>query len=277
MKTPYLIFLLSACILTLPLFSSAQRSDSQFLARYSYPIFVVTGNQQHTGTAFFYRSGDTTFLVSNYHAIKGMSPLKQVITFTADTLFLKYPVKNSHESKVMAIDISKEITGETEIFSMVDRVDLFKIAVEAPGDADILFINDLIDEDYLNVQPEEVVVFGYPTNPGSIPVFYSRQQRLEGRVNPDGFTDYDASLQLNFPVTSDSARAILNGTARYYFFIKPYAAQGYSGAPVFGKFRDVDNEVIYRFAGVIFAGQPTTRQTWTIRGAVVLQYLQGEL
>jgi hypothetical protein len=277
MKTRYLFFLVSACILVFPLFSSAQASYNQSLAKYSYPIFVVADKQQYTGTAFFYRSGDTTFLVSNYHAIKGMSPLKQAITFSADTLFLKYPLKQSYEFKVMAIDIREEITGATEIFSMVNRIDLLKIAVKTPEDADIHFINDLIDQDYLNAGPEEVVAFGYPTIPGSIPPFYSRQQRLEGKINHDGFTDYDASLQLNFPATSDSARAILNGTARYYYFIKPYAAQGYSGAPVFGKFRNADNQVIYRFVGVIFAGQPATRQTWAIKGTVALQYLQGEL
>src|SRR3990170_5719304 len=138
-----------------------------------------------------------------------MSPLKQTITFNADTLFLKYRVKNSYEFRVMAINVSEAITGATEIFSMVDRIDLLKIPVETPADADILFINDLIDEDYLNIEPEEVVVFGHPTNPGSIPAFYSRQQRLEGKVNLKGFTDYDASLKLNFPATSDSARAIL--------------------------------------------------------------------
>jgi hypothetical protein len=277
MKTSYLNFLLSVYLMAVPILSQAQMSDSQLLAKYSYAIFAVTGDQQYTGTAFFYRSGDTSFLVSNYHAIKGMSPLKKVITFDADTLYLKYPVKNSHEFKVIAIDISEEITGKTEIFSMVDRIDLLKIPVEAPEDADILFINDLIDEEYLNAEPEEVVVFGYPTSPGSIPAFYSQQQRLEGKVNPDGFTDYDASLRLNFPSASDDARAILGRTSRYYYFIKPYAAQGYSGAPVFGKFRNADNEIIYRFTGVIFAGQPTTRQTWAIKGTVALRYLQGEL
>jgi hypothetical protein len=277
MKTQPSLFLSSACLLALPFLSSAKTSDNQPLSKYSYPIFAVTGNQQYTGTAFFYRSGDTSFLVSNYHAIKGMNPLKQVINFTTDTLFLKYPVKNSHESKLMAINISDEITGETEIFNMVDRIDLLKIPVEMPGDADILFINDLIDEDYLIKEPEEVIVFGYPTRPGSVPAFYSHQQRLEGKVNPYGFADYDASLKLNFPNASDSARAIVNATARYYYFIKPYAAQGYSGAPVFGKFRNANNEVIYRFTGVIFAGQPATHQTWAIRGGVALKYLRGEL
>jgi hypothetical protein len=277
MKTSYLNFLLFVCVMTIPVLSLAQMSDSQSLAKYSYPIFAVSGDQQYTGTAFFYRSGDTTYLVSNYHAIKGMSPLKKAITFSADSLYLKYPVRNSHEFKVVGIDTREEITGKTEIFSMVSRIDLLKIPLETPADADIFFINDLIDEGYLNTEPEEVFVFGYPTDPGSVPAFYSRQQRLEGKVNPNGFIDYDASLRLNFPTTSDDARAILGGTSRYYYFIRPYAAQGYSGAPVFGKFRNADNEIIYRFTGVIFAGQPTTRQTWAIKGAVALKYLQGEL
>lgn len=277
MKTSYTIFLLFVCMGLKPLLATAQMSDNQSLAKYSYPIFAVEDNQQFTGTAFFYKSGDTSFLVSNYHAIKGMSPLKKAITFNVDTLFLKYPVKNSHEVKVIPIDISEETTGKTEIFSMVDRIDLLKIPMLIPQDADIFFINELIDEDYLDAEPEEVVVFGYPTNPGAIPAFYSQQQRLEGRINPNGFTDYDASLRLNFPATSDNARAILGGTSRYYYFIKPYAAQGYSGAPVFGKFRNATNDIIYRFTGVIFAGQPTTRQTWAIKATVALKYLQGEL
>lgn len=277
MKTSYLIFLLSVCMEVFPVVATAQMNDNQSLAKYSYPIFAVADNQQYTGTAFFFRSGDTSFLVSNYHAIKGMSPLKKIITFNVDTLFLKYPVKNSTEFKVMPIDIREETVGKTEIFSMVDRIDLLKISLAVPGDADVHFINELIDEDYLTAEPEEVVVFGYPTEPGTIPAFHSRQQRLEGRINPNGFDDYDASLRLNFPPSSDNARAILGGTARYYYFIKPYVAQGYSGAPVFGKFRNANNEVIYRFTGVIFAGQPTTRQTWAIKGAVALKYLQGEL
>ena len=266
--------ILILCALALPFISSAQASDLHSLSKYSYPIFAITGDQQYTGTAFFYRSGDTTFLVSNYHAIKGMSPLKKMISFKADSLFLKYRVKKSYDFKVMAIDISDENTGETEIFSMVDRIDLLKIPVEIPDEADILFINDLIDPDYLNEEPEQVVAFGYPTKAGSVAAFSSRQQRLEGNVNPAGYDDYANSLQSNFPEASDSAKAIMIETARYYYFIKPYASQGYSGAPVFGKFRNNNNEVIYRFTGVIFAGQPGTKQTWAIKGDVALQYLE---
>ncbi len=260
-----------------PTLSQGQASDLHSLSKYSYPIFAMSGNQQYTGTAFFYQSGDTNYLVSNYHAIKGMSPLKQVINFKADTIFLKYPVKNSRDFEVLAIDVSEEITGETEIFSMVNRIDLLKIPVDIPEGAAILFINDLIDPDYLNAEPEEIVAFGYPINPGKVPAFFSRQQRLEGLVNPAGFSDYFTSLHTNFPTSSDSARAIISGTSRYYYFIKPYAPQGYSGAPVFGKFRTSDDKIIYRFTGVIFAGQPSTRQTWAIKGSVALQYLQGDL
>jgi hypothetical protein len=275
MKTTGLILLSPLYMLASSLFSSAQANEFQSLGKYSYPIFTVIGKQQHTGTAFFFRSGDTSFLVSNYHAIKGMNPLKQVISFNADTLYLKYPVRNSRQVKLWSIDISEARTGETEIFSMVDRIDLLKIPVNLPADADIFFINDLIDENYFSADPEEIVVFGYPTGKGSVPPFYSQQHRLEGKINPNGFTDYDAALRTSFPDASDSARAIVGSTSRYYYFIRPYADRGYSGAPVFGKFRTSNNEIVYRFTGVIFAGQPATKQTWAIKGLVALQYLQN--
>ena len=277
MKTLILPRFMAICMALPAVLSANASDDSMALSRYSYPIFALSGKQQFTGTAFFYRSGDTAFLVSNYHAIKGMSPLKQSITFNSDTLFLKYPVRYSDETKLLPIDVSDEATGQTEIFSMVDRIDLLKIPLSLPEDADIHFINDLIDPAYFDAVPEDVLVFGFPTQAGSIPTFYSRQQRLDGQVNLQGFADYDASLRVNFPNSSDSARAILGATSRYYYFIKPYAAQGYSGAPVIGRFRTADNKVIYRFMGVIFAGQPLTRQTWAIKGSIALQYLRGSL
>ena len=204
-----------------------------------------------------------------------MNPLKKVINFKSDSLFLKYPIKNSYATKILSIDISSKVTGETEIFSMVDRIDLIKIPVEIPDDANIEFINDLIDTDYLDAEAEEIVAFGFPTRSGALPAFFSRKQRFEGRINTNGFDDYAVSLRANFPKASDSARAIIAGTERYYYFIKPFAPQGYSGSPVFGKFRNENDEVIYRFIGVIFAAQPATQQTWAIKGTVALQYLSG--
>jgi hypothetical protein len=277
MKTTRIAWLSTLFIFGLSLYSGAQSPDSDYLARYSYPIFALEGKRQYTGTAFLYRAGDSIFLVSNYHAIKGMSPLRQAITFTADTLYFKYPLKDVDGFNLMAIDISEASIGATEVFSMVDRIDLLKIPIALPVDADVQYINDLIDPTYMDETPEEVLVFGFPPGKGSIPAFYSRQQRLHGSVNEKGFIEYDASLRRSNPGTSERARKVISETARYYYFIRPYAAQGYSGAPVFGKFRNADNEIVYRFTGVVFAGQPNTRQTWAIKGAVALQYLQGEL
>lgn len=65
-----------------------------------------------------------------------MSPLKKTSTFNSDTLYLKYSVKDSGGSKVLPIDVSDAAIGETEIFSMVDRIDLLKIPMELPGDAE---------------------------------------------------------------------------------------------------------------------------------------------
>jgi len=135
MKTIPFLCILSTFFVT-PMISGAQDPAKESLSRYSYPIFTVTGKQQHTGTAFFFKQGDTSFLVSNYHAIKGMNPLQQNINFQVDSLFLKYPVKNSAETKLITLDISEEVTGKTEIFSMVNRIDLMKIPVDLPEDAD---------------------------------------------------------------------------------------------------------------------------------------------
>ena len=273
MKTPAFFYIIFSCLA----FQGFSRSPEPVSPEaYSYPIFVVTGKQQFTGTAFFYRSGDTTFLVSNYHAIKGMSPVKQQINFSSDTLYLKYPVVGSAQTKVVAIDVSDDVTGTTELFSMVDRIDLLKIPFNVPADADLRYINDLIDPAYADEEPEQVLVFGFPTGAGAIPAFYSKQQKLEGAVNPDGFAEYDASLRVNFPAASDSAKALIGGSARYYYFLRPYAAQGYSGAPVLGRFRTPDGRAFYRFVGVVFAGQPATRQTWAIKGSVALDYLENE-
>jgi hypothetical protein len=277
MKNRDFFLLLCAQMTMIPILGKAQENESERLAKYSYPVFVVVDHRQHTGTAFFYRSADSVYLVSNYHMIKGMSPMKRSIDFISDTLFLKYPVKGSRDWKLTAIDIGKESIGETEIFSMVDRIDLLKIPVDLPDDADIQFINDLIDPGYDHAVPEEVVVFGYPVPSGSIPPFYSRQERLDGTINTEGFDEYDASLRLNHPNASDTALSILNATSKYYYFIKPYAQQGYSGAPIFGKFTTADNKTIYRFVGVVFAGQPATRQTWAIKGSVALKYLEVDL
>lgn len=277
MKTFFRFLLPVSCLLALPFTGSSQNNTNTFLARYSYPIFVVYNKQQFTGTAFFYRFRDTTFLVSNYHAIKGMSPMKQNINFISDTLYLKYPVKNQPDWKLIPIPTGEDVTGATEIFNIATRIDLLKVPVHLPEDANISFINELIDEEYLDKEPEEIVVFGYPPGNGTVLPFTVRQQQLKGKINPEGFADYDASLKLNFPDISDSAKAIMRGTSRYYYFIKPYAAQGYSGAPVLGKFRNASNQEVYCFIGVIFAGQPATRQTWAIKASVALQYLQGEL
>lgn len=78
------------------------------VGKYSYPIFVIAEGVQHGGTAFFYRHNDTTYLVSNYHAIKGMSPMHNRLNFRSDVLYLKYKLKSSLEEKMVSFDIRRK-------------------------------------------------------------------------------------------------------------------------------------------------------------------------
>lgn len=274
MKTPITRFISIMILAIASCSASGQYDDTHGLSKYSYPLFALANSTQHTGTAFFYSTDDSTFLVSNYHAIKGMSPLKQTIAFQSDTIYLEYPSKHTGERKLLAVDVREQVVGKTEVFSMVDRIDLFKVPITLPGDADVHFINEMVDATLMDQQPEEIVVFGFPPGKGAVQKFYSRQEKLTGQVNENGFREYDASILRQFPNTSTDARAVVAATSRYYFFIRPYAQQGYSGAPVFGKYRTEDDQFVYRFAGVIFGGQPSTKQTWAIRPEVALAYLE---
>lgn len=134
-------------------------SDS--LKKYSYPVFEITGKTVHTGTAFFYKADNKTFLVSNYHVIKGMSPFHRKILYSSDVLYLKCPITNSNEFIIDTIDISESKVGKTEIFRVIEKLDLFGFEIQPLPNASINYINDLIDTTYFNKIPDEACCYGY--------------------------------------------------------------------------------------------------------------------
>jgi hypothetical protein len=252
------------------------QSSIDSLGKYSYAIFAIEHGHQHTGTAFFYFSNDTTFLVSNYHAIKGVDPLHKKIDFKTDTLWLKYKLKNSNRYKVIPLDISENKIGKTEMFSMIERIDLLKIPIIKPNDGEIFYINDLIDKSYFTKTPDSIILFGHPSPEGNISMFYSSQRKLLGTCNKRGFVEFDSAFMAEFPTLPKADRAKLNGASQYYFFIKPVGEGGYSGSPVFGKFMAMNKKAIYKFIGVICASEPRSGQSWVIRGDVTYKYLKSQ-
>jgi hypothetical protein len=135
-----------------------------------------------------------------------------------------------------------------------------------------------MDSSYFRKIPDSVFLFGYPSPPGSVSIFYSNQTKLGGVYSQKGFLEFDSAFMSKFPNLPEEDRKKLNEAARFYYFIKPVGEGGYSGSPVFGRFISKNRKKItYKFIGVIFASEPHSGQSWVIKGDIVYKYLKNQL
>ncbi|WP_126652200.1 hypothetical protein [Chryseobacterium aureum] len=242
----------------------------KLLSKYSYPIFTLSGNTQHSATAFFYLDNEITYLVSNYHSIKGMSPMHNRQFWKSDILYLKIINPETNKFQIVNVDIREEITGQTEIFYMDNRIDLFKIKIDIQN-LNVNFINDLVNPLYINSIPKRVLVYGYPNPDGIQDTFWSRISKFDSQYNIDGFDNFYFGTLRNMPRFNEKDR--MYALNRFYFFINGMIAGGYSGAPIIGEFENEQNEKVYYFIGVNFGNEPFSNQTWAIRGDKALEYI----
>ena len=240
------------------------------LSKYSYPIFTFSDNIQHAATAFFFEENGNTFLVSNYHAIKGMSPMHNRQNWKSNTLHLKINNPETNEFQIINIDIREEVTGQTEVFFMDSRIDLFKVKINIQN-LHLNFINDLINPSYFDSIPNRVLIYGYPNSDEIQDIFWSKLSKFDSQYNIEGFDNlYNGTIR-NMPnfYERDSMYAL----NRFYFFINGMIPGGYSGAPIIGEFENDKNEKVYQFIGVNFGNEPFSNQTWAIRGNTALEYM----
>ncbi|WP_200979843.1 hypothetical protein [Echinicola sp. 20G] len=242
------------------------------LSKYSYPIFTISENVQHSATGFFFIENEITYLVSNYHAIKGMSPMHNRQNWKANELYLKLEIPSTNNFQLIKFDIREEIIGETEIFYMSDRIDLFKIQVNAQ-DLNFNYINEIINPDVFNKIPNKVLIYGYPNPEGNQDFFWSKLSKFESQLNPDGFDRFYQGTMLKMPLFNE--RDKMYALSRFYFFVDKMILGGYSGAPIIGEFENDQGEKEYNFIGVNFGNEPFSNQTWAIRGDIALEYCKS--
>lgn len=244
----------------------------ELLSKYSYPIFTIVGNTQYSATAFFYKEENTTYLVSNYHAIKGMSPMHNRQNWKTDILYLKLIIPNTNECHILKIDIREEIVGLTKVFFMSDGIDLFKIKIDA-SDLNINSINEIIDPIFFNKVPNRIIIYGYPNPLNITDFFWSKISKFESKFNSDGFDKFYDGTMLKMPKFNEKQK--MYDLSKFYFFIDQMILSGYSGAPIIGEFENEEGEKNYYFIGVNFGNEPFSNQTWSIRGDIVINYLKG--
>lgn len=244
----------------------------EFLSKYSYPIFTIVGDIQHSGTAFFYKKGNTTYLVSNYHSIKGMSPMHNRQYWKTDILYLKLIIPKTNEYQILQIDIREDVVGPTEVFYMSDGIDLFKIKIDA-SNLNINYINEIIAPKYFNKVPNKIIIYGYPNPLNIVKPFWSKVFKFESKFNSDGFDKFYKGTMLKMPLFNEKQK--MYDLSKFYFLIDQMISGGYSGAPIIGEFENEDGEKKYYFIGVNFGNEPFSNQTWGIRGDIAINYLNG--
>lgn len=242
------------------------------LSKYSYPIFTFSNNVQYAATAFFYFENNDIYLVSNYHAIKGMSPMHSRLNWKSDLLHLKIYNIKAKKVEIINIDISEKTTGITQVFYMDSGIDLFKVKINIE-EFHVNFINDLISPLYINSIPNRILIYGYPNSEGIQQVFWSNLAKFESQYNINGFDNFYYATMRNMPGFNKKER--MYGLSKLYFFIDRMIPSGYSGAPIIGEFENEKNEITYHFIGVNFGNEPFSNQSWAIRGDVALEYLKN--
>lgn len=241
----------------------------KMLCKYSYPIFTITENIQHAATAFFFLEDGITYLVSNYHAIKGMSPIHKRHNWTTDTLYLKLEIPNTNNCQILKIDIREEITGKTEIFYMADRIDLFKIKINIENFYPN-YINDLIETSIFGQIPIRILIYGFPNPNGIQDQFWSKPFKFESQYSNNGYDNFYQGTLVKMPNFTEKDK--MYALDKFYYFINNMIAGGYSGAPIIGEFKNEQNQKVYHFFGVNFGNEPFSNQTWAIKGNVALEY-----
>lgn len=102
------------------------------ISNYSYPVFTFntkdgTVNQ---ATGFFYLKNKTPYLVTNYHII-GMNPFKKSADFSVNLLYILYPIEGMDSIDIIKIPIGTDIQKDTNQFSIIEGLDLYKIEIKS--------------------------------------------------------------------------------------------------------------------------------------------------
>lgn len=253
--------------------SNCEAGDYTFLRKYSYICINIANGTVINSTCFFYKGKSQIFLVNNYHALTGLDVFTAKQIFKVDTLQIIYPVRNSLETSILKVPVKIDNIIYKKFY---DRPDIIGYPVNLPVDADINFINEIIDSGYLGLKPNEVFSFGYPANLQSWNSI--NQTLLYGNYEED-FVPLQTLMQSDIAaMPEENMPDFFSKIKKLNFFISALSEPGRSGSPVFGKFiehKNGDENCIYKFIGVIFGQEEHIGKTWAIKGSVVNDYLKS--
>lgn len=223
--------------------SFAQRLDT--LSNYSYLIKLTSITGTYVATGFILNRNNKFYFVTAYHVAAGYIP-KNHKHIPINNLNITISKKSEIPPKSFNLppDISKK---ELEIFDKLELPDIsiYEISKNQIDPSIKLFdISLLIDTAYFDRKPNKIIVFGYPVNLSKFPPDYV--------LDSSKFVSMPKNIWSIKPATSSLSNEIFaqRYDKQYFMSTDSKITNGYSGAPVFGVFKNNKKNVI-KFIGVV--------------------------
>jgi hypothetical protein len=216
--------------------NSNKKITNEELKKYSYLLnFMGTGEKigytDGGATGFFIKHNNHTYLVSNYHVFTNQNTMtKRQNKERYDSIGIAFAMND--DFMWYAIDV-REIVKNSKSYYYYEYPDVYVYPID-----DIVnyfrvnYINEFVDSIPNNVTPDEVIIYGYPEDTKEPSLLLSQMT-----ANFYDTVDFYDKGHLH----------MLHNT----YFTKPASRGGYSGSPVFLRFKE---KVV--FGGILSSHTP---------------------
>lgn len=231
-----------------------------FLKEFSYHVVLTyKGMAVSGGTCFFYKRNNDTMLISNYHVLTGYDPRTKKKRFDVDSIIL-IPHDDIGENKfIPSMAVDKSLLN----LNTIGQLDCIQVKVNWNRQTPINFINRLIDTNYFYKIPSNVYVFGYPTDSSNI--FTSVELFQSNFINDCTSYLFKKNKLLPIADTKKDVNEAIKYRNKNFFLTNNMLRRGFSGSPVFGKFLNDHNKVVYKYIGIVSEVDSFLNITWIIK------------
>jgi hypothetical protein len=248
-------------------------TSEDLLGDFCYPLFTFSPKTVGNGTCILFEKKGSLVIITNTQVISGLKFNGD--GDTNDKIKIEYPNFRGDKS-ILPVSILDPNNFLRKSINVEKDTALFKIEIPfIPYDGKFTFMSNLIDTEYFNKIPEEVLCYGYQWE-----AFFKNQQNHKTvkpyliKGNYIMYRDYLkklANIKSMNPNEIEKESNIQMG--KKYFCINGLISDGMFGSPVFGRFatnKNGKNTDVYKFIGLVCAIDAKAKMSLVIKAKIVL-------
>lgn len=243
--------------------------------KYSFPIVLTyKGNFAGAGTAFYYKQGNTFYLVSCRHLFSGINSFNpQNNPNLADNVWF-----NVDAGSVGSVPLAEFSVDLKRFIDLHKEPDLYKLKLYNFNGTAAITINDMIDSLYYNKVPERVFCYGYDGQLVEKTPNFDEIYKMPPILLCGTYVTYKDWLLKKFPNMkfTEGQNYLNQELSKRFFFISAEGKNGMSGSPVFGEYKVNVNgspSYVYKLIGVFEGEELDTKFTWVTKVEYLVDYM----